>query len=255
MEFRFKDREVGNVADLLSWIQADQQELQNDEFGPIIWYRGLTNKDYQLVPTLYRSSFSLADEPNLMNRFKQNAHQFLENRPQSEWEWMFLMRHHGLPSRLLDWTESPLVALYFSTENEPTAQSGAIWCLRPTGLNEIANPHMNRPDAVPMFGHEDPIPQSDEFLVNYLPSQLHRASLGAGRPPAAGISSRMNARIQAQKGVFTVHHSDPTGIAHVGQGQHVWRYIIDAKAKDSLRRELSRLRMTRLSLFPDLIPS
>ena len=78
-----------------------------------VWFRGHGDKSWRLEPALSRQD-KLAAEIQLMKRFKQNAFQFLPHVPQGEWEWMFLMQHYGVPTRLLDWTESPLVGLYFA---------------------------------------------------------------------------------------------------------------------------------------------
>jgi len=60
--------------------------------------------------------------------------------PKDEWDWIFLMQHYRAPTRLLDWSESPLVALYFALVDKLQEDSdGALWCMDPIALNRIAN--------------------------------------------------------------------------------------------------------------------
>jgi hypothetical protein len=195
---------------------------------------------------------------DLMNRFKQNAHQFLDQRPQGEWEWMLIMRHHGLPSRLMDWTESLLIGVYFSVFEEPPsgnsgdATEGVLWCLLPTQLNDLASGGGLPPDVIPMFSDEREISTHDEFLENYRPSRVSRLTSPATVPPAAAISIRTTKRIQAQQGVFTIHHSDTTPLEAVGDGSHIWRYLIPAERKGQIRDELRSLGISSLIIFPEL---
>ena len=67
----------------------------------------------------------------LIKRFKQNAFQFLDLVPKDEWEWIFLMQHYRVPTRLLDWTESPLIGLYFAVSDKAVKRvqtAAALWC-------------------------------------------------------------------------------------------------------------------------------
>ena len=110
--------------------------------GPL-WFRGCTDKAYDLTPSIARHGIDIKSETPLINLFKQNAVQFVRDRPQSEWEWLFLARHHSVPTRLLDWTESPLVGLYFATKSQEIDSSnaerdGSLWVLIPTRLNKEA---------------------------------------------------------------------------------------------------------------------
>ena len=264
MTVRYRDRSIDSIADLLRKITVDLRRLseassKDPRSTPPVWYRGLTDKDHELMPTLHRKEIPVDQEMHLMNRFKQNAHEFLDQRPQGEWEWMLLMRHHRLPSRLLDWTESPLVGLYFAVhDEEPPVQDGStepdsvLWSLLPGKLNELVTAGDVPPGVVPMFSDDLDFAAHDEFLRNYLPRRVSAQVPGIPALPAAAMSIRTTKRIQAQRGVFTIHHAQRIALDDVGDGSHIWRYIVRPENKGQIREELRRLRITRLTVFPDL---
>ena len=117
-----------------------------------LYFRGQTDESWGLVPTIARldqrkvagnpvhvaTDTAIVQEKHLLHRFRRHTYEE-RGRVLSEWEALFLARHHGLPVRLLDWTTNPLVALYFACvcEDEPTSD-GAIWTfVRTYGLLEI----------------------------------------------------------------------------------------------------------------------
>ncbi len=260
MPLRFADnRRVRDVAELLGHLKEDERRLSAEPgVGKVVWHRGLSRATHKLVPTFHVKLLDVDDEIYMMNLFRQNAHEFLDGaRPSSEWEWMFLMRHYGLPSRLLDWTENPLAGLYFATEPDEgrEREDGALWCLLPVQLNRWS---LGWPDdslALPMFTED-----AAEFslgenlgLLNYLPSRIRRPRASAEPlAPAAAISIRTSKRIQAQLGVFTIHHAGRGPLEASGDQRHVWRFRIPAAQKAAIRAELRRIGITRLTLFPEL---
>ncbi len=262
MPYLFNEEPIKSMANLLSWLRKDESRIRTAlsrarHPKPPIWFRGLRDISRPLLPTFYREGYNVQDEVYLMNLFKQNSHEFLTQVPSSEWEWMFLMRHHGLPSRLIDWTENPLVGLYFAVrprEHDTTNTDGVIWCLLPTQLNHTSLGWPIDDDSLPMFTGDtaEYSRAENDSLQLYLPSDLRGSPSPDARPPAAGISPRTNRRMQIQMGVFTIHHRDNSPVEAVDSGAHVWRYMIPQERKQSIYQELNRIGITERVLFPSL---
>lgn len=236
---RFEDANIEDVSALVSALTKHIDGVQ----GPI-WYRGQADKDWKLTPKLLRS-LGTRPESYYMNRFKQDAALIANPMPQNSFEWLFLMQHYGAPTRLLDWTESPLVALYFAA-SELAETEGALWVLLPHALNMRS---MYSPDyefEVPSF--------EDEHLKPYKPESIAQESKTRLIPMAA-IAPRNSTRMQAQRGVFTVNHRDDKPLEESLNGtpvDYVWRYLISPNAKSTIIRELQMLGVNRFQLFPDL---
>lgn len=199
---------------------------------------------WKLVPSLARNQSHLQAENAVIKRFMQNATPHLQSQPQEEWEWMFLMQHYRAPTRLLDWTESALAALYFAvSEKKHLKKDGAVWCLDPTALNKAANIKFPFEPEIPSFGRDKVMDSYQPTRVLESPSELN---------PVAIMGPRNTTRMAAQLGTFTINHRLHSPIETIGNRSHVWRWIIPGEAKKELLKELALLEFTELTLFPEL---
>ena len=119
-----------------SWNDL-QKELFQDSWNPELGrfrsryaFRGLSDSDYRLETTLIRlQGFYSELERHLLRNFRKYAHRRVVERD-SVWHWLSVAQHYGLPTRLLDWTHSPLIATHFATANiEKFDIDGVIWAV------------------------------------------------------------------------------------------------------------------------------
>lgn len=209
--------------------------------GGSIWYRGQTKDSYSLLPSYLRNSY--APETTLLSAFKQNATMLADKQPKNNFDWMFLMQHYGIPTRLLDWSESPLVALYFALQKTEENDDAVIWALKPTELNKQAN--------IKSLQEEFYIPSFEDVEIDGYSIESSNAKVSL--KPVAVIASRNNPRIQAQMGVFTIHHlNDTTPIEEIGNQSHIIKYVIDNTNKKDILKQIELLGITQFQLFPEL---
>jgi hypothetical protein len=233
---RNADAKVQSIADVLKLLSSQTKA------GRVVWFRGQSKSAWKLVPSLARNPAHLGAENALLKRFMQDAVPHTAKWPGSEWEWMFLMQHHRAPTRLLDWTESPLAGLYFAVTSQPKAE-GAVWCLDPVALNSEANLKFLFEGEIPAFGRDD-------VTGSYLPSRVHEGS--AVLNPIAIVGPRNTARMAAQLGTFTINHRQHLPIESIGAAKHVWRWTIPPNAKSRIQKELKLLGVNVLTMFPEL---
>jgi hypothetical protein len=244
------------IADIWAPGPSDPEEL---------WFRG-DEQTYSLLPSLYRnySTSWLYEEENLHERFRVRAAPFQPNRVVTDWDWYFLAQHHGLPTRLLDWTENMLVAAYFAiektinfldrTDYDKARQlppqtpiyddkSPVIWVLDAGSLNEFSC----KEDCVLTLGG----PLSDIYRINALGQKDE-----ANRYPIAIFPAHTNERLAVQQGVFTMHGHEKapldTIVASPESDVRLAKIIIDRANVARIWQELELLGVSKAWLFPGL---
>ena len=131
--------------DLQEILFHDSYNQEIDRIRSPYIYRGLSNFDYALRTSLKRLGGDFKNlEFHLLRNFKKYSHRPEVNN-NTDWDWLALAQHHGLPTRLLDWTYSPYVALHFVTaELDKFDCDGIIWALKHEALNKYLPDKLSR---------------------------------------------------------------------------------------------------------------
>lgn len=124
--------DFGTYVEVITQIDAEQQYR--------MWFRGQSDYSWGLVPSVQRKDgMGKNYEQYISTNFMIHTMRLNPNAPQryDRASWLTLMQHYGLPTRLLDWSESPLVALYFALSSDEDAKTdAAVWVLNPMRLNK-----------------------------------------------------------------------------------------------------------------------
>ncbi|MCK6476673.1 MAG: FRG domain-containing protein [Phycisphaerales bacterium] len=163
------------------------------------------------------------------------------------WDTLFAMRHHGLPTRILDWTQTIGVAVYFAV-TAGSVDDPCIWILHPYLLNQAH--WVGRDTALPKYLGQTidslPLADYDDILGHWKHDKL------AFRGAVAVCPSRANARMQAQTGTFTIHGTDWRPIDQQVGMDVLRRVMMPPGAVDGARQFLTEAGLTTRVLFPGI---
>ncbi len=204
------DSKVDSVLDFIKFV------LEN---GKYYLFRG-QREDWPLFPCIDRVDHYGAErndhEKLMLQEFERRARAFADKPFFNRWELHTLARHHGVPTRFLDWTENPLCALLFAVY-EPSRQDSIVHCY--------------------MY-------QTDQALdINHNPDPFNIQRMELFKPP------HIHPRIAHQNSAFTVH---PEKINDNDWPGSMHKLIIPNNKRETIKHSLTRLGITYCNFFPDL---
>jgi hypothetical protein len=237
-----------------TWLELQEMlfaDTWNDELGLFrssFAYRGSSTAADDLSSSLARLGGDTELERQLMRAFRKYASQDAVPHD-TPWDWLALGQHHGLPTRLLDWTYSPYVALHFATQNrERYDRDGVVWCV------DYVRAHEQLPDELrKLLRDEGANLFTTELLDEAAPTLRDLERYGADfvlfvEPPS------FDARIVNQYALFSVISKAEARLDEWMRGHPdiAMRIVVPAELKWEVRDKLDQANVTERVLFPGL---
>jgi len=243
---------TGSWTDLIEELYAGSWNPALQRFRSPYAFRGLSRANHSLSSSLVRLAYGAVDtaglEMALLRNFSKYAHAEGVH-ADSIWDWLVLGQHRGLPTRLLDWTYSPLVALHFATEDPSDFDTdGLVWCVNfieankklPRKLKRILEQEKSETLTVEMLGSFRSLREFDALA--------REPFLVFMEPPA------IDRRILNQFALFSLM-STPTADMDEWLREHPKlsrRIVVPAAMKWEIRDKLDQANINERILFPGL---
>jgi hypothetical protein len=220
--------EIKTLSGFITRIETIKSEFESSDNNAELLFRG-QRQDHKLCPKLVRLNLNgdiRKVEKLILDEFKRASLPLAEFEPKDNWDWLALAQHHGLPTRLLDWTYSALIALWFAVEKAPKDNNnGVVWVLK----SEVS-------DFRDTEKHDDP-------LKNQV-TKIFRSRV-------------ISKRISAQAGAFTVHRINLDGDtvrleSNATFRDRLTRLTIPSTNFSSIRKSLKMMGVNHSTVFPDI---
>lgn len=276
-------RSIGEISDIVSQARAEWKLRQEEE----IWFRGEDAKylSSTLQPKLYRhlpskldivSNSILKAELHMHSEFSRCGTQLYDHDDVDDWDWYFLMQHHGAPARLLDWSDGSLMGVHFAVRESKEDSKGAnVYVIDPYRLvNEIDKlPEIHqlksawksyrerqkkRDQTWPREWDNVYIPGmhslSNRIEQSTTPKDTKSHKPKLPNAPMVLEFPQITRRVAAQRSRFMVYGSDKNWLTRWAQkdSSRIWCIFIPKSRIPTIRVQLRDAGVTESVIFPDL---
>jgi FRG domain len=238
------------IHSIQEFVDAIKEVASTWDLRTTPWFRGEPfEEDTPLLPSLYRPlpNGKKYNENRILQSFRRMGPAFTGYKTPDRNaidEWLFLMQHLRVPTRLLDWSEGVLIGLYFALEH----QHPVVWMLNPDELNQLSATTIT-PGVYPLTWYR---PENGTINIG------HENIRGAWEEDRKGMDlpvaikpTYIHPRMSAQKSCFTVHGKKKEPISKLVSDRIVVRFVLDETFINTMRQDLIMLGITHTSVFPE----
>jgi hypothetical protein len=234
--------------------QADRIRPYGEEKA--LWFRGQCEAGWGLSPKVWRKEYEDANEAEMRLEFESVGHPLTQaGASHDKWRWYFLMQHYGAPTRILDWTVNPLVALYFAVR-ERIEDNGAVWVVDPWRWNTA---HVKGLFGPAVAGWQETLKYLLDLEEAFDTDQDEKQT--RAKWPICIEPTHIDRRIAAQGSKFVLfgNKKDMTDSPAINQPRSadkkhavLDKLIIPNNVAEAIREELNQIGINERAMFPDL---
>jgi GNAT superfamily N-acetyltransferase len=220
----------------------------------IPWFRGHKRASWKLTPSLYRFPTPHRGlriiEDEIRQEFIMRAPGLTNLHPQNSWEWYFLMQHSAAPTRLLDWTESALIGLYFAVRDNRGDEDAAVWALDPWWLNKRV---VGKSEVVPPGSTIGLSKKDGQRYDPWLPDRYASEKKLSKALPVAIYPNHTAPRISTQRSCFTIHGSQWDGLDAISEEKNarLIKIVVPGPSVRVVKEQLMVSGIDEVTIFPD----
>jgi len=235
---------IGSVSGFLESVADPKNKLGLHSTPATPWYLGQSDLKGDLVPALYKSGIKPELEREVLRDYRQMSAEFAPTSGLQDWQLLVSAHLAGVPTRIIEWTGNPLVALFLAAETM-SADAGRIWVLNPW----VMNANTGNLSYVP------PV-ESDYFKKYAVKLDLPDAPVAPeAAQPLAFRPTRTIRNYNTQNIYWTVHGKDATPLDKLAffmkrADVFVTSIQIEGGSKKAIVKELHDIGVTRANLFP-----